>query len=754
MTTDDRQRARFITFYSTRGGVGRTLAAYNVGCLIAASGRRVLLVDLDLDQPGLTFFTPTATEPSVGIVDILNWLMDRPTQLLDRGRPTSMRDMLNDDLGKEYGIVGLTVPYIQRLGLNGKIDLLPAGSRDPEIYIPRLERFQDRHDVFREYRDELAYHVRLLVQDQYDYVILDSRTGLTDLTFFSCLPMADNLVMLTGLSKQHLVGLANFVDKMRFVMEGNQGTIVVSSPVPEGDFEPVKQKTDHIRQLLDTLKNPPPLLSLAYHPTLLYDELLIVDTSERSSLARDYLELHASIRSICGDGVEEWTSRLTPALRGKNFSEVEKILRSRRGFDLLSGQAGESNYRELLRQTSDYLFRLTPDELKGADELIESFAREAPEDYQHVWIMARCLASKGEHPKAEAYWEKAVNMVTDSTTAETIKLERVVTEDRWGMGVLPGSVGNQDQKELERIYEVQLDHSDEWGMALTWHSLAELERGRGNYEKTRHYLIQALSVHQKLQDRAKEATARHALGLLDRLIGEYESAKNEMNRALEIKESLEDKHGVSVLRHSLAELARLQGREQECRVQCQQAFEGLQQKRGEGVIRFTLSLLEIACENLEAAIEAMSIEREIADQSGDDAGKLIATFYLEAIKCLQDIRLPLEHLDRHYTEVKLLPVVDQGVRADLLRAQILLARNMPEDASRAAQLVVRRASELGLQGLEADGHAIMAVSLESQGRRKESLSEATKASEFYKKHQVTAEGWIPAQQAISIIGTE
>ncbi len=43
-----------ISFYSFRGGVGRSMAMLNVGVLLARAGRRVLLVDLDLEAPGLT----------------------------------------------------------------------------------------------------------------------------------------------------------------------------------------------------------------------------------------------------------------------------------------------------------------------------------------------------------------------------------------------------------------------------------------------------------------------------------------------------------------------------------------------------------------------------------------------------------------------------------------------------------------------------------------------------------------------------
>ncbi|MCY4656841.1 MAG: ParA family protein, partial [Gammaproteobacteria bacterium] len=45
-----------VTFYSFKGGVGRTMALVNTAVHLAQNGRRVLLVDFDLEAPGLDTF--------------------------------------------------------------------------------------------------------------------------------------------------------------------------------------------------------------------------------------------------------------------------------------------------------------------------------------------------------------------------------------------------------------------------------------------------------------------------------------------------------------------------------------------------------------------------------------------------------------------------------------------------------------------------------------------------------------------------
>ena len=44
---------RIITFYSYKGGTGRTMALANTAWILAANGYRVLAADWDLEAPGL-----------------------------------------------------------------------------------------------------------------------------------------------------------------------------------------------------------------------------------------------------------------------------------------------------------------------------------------------------------------------------------------------------------------------------------------------------------------------------------------------------------------------------------------------------------------------------------------------------------------------------------------------------------------------------------------------------------------------------
>ena len=56
-------QGQIITFYSYKGGTGRTMALANVAWILASNGKRVLAVDWDLESPGLhKFFHPFLDE--------------------------------------------------------------------------------------------------------------------------------------------------------------------------------------------------------------------------------------------------------------------------------------------------------------------------------------------------------------------------------------------------------------------------------------------------------------------------------------------------------------------------------------------------------------------------------------------------------------------------------------------------------------------------------------------------------------------
>ena len=75
------------TFYSYKGGVGRSMALANLGALLFRQGFTTLLIDWDLEAPGLERYfeqrygldLPDLTDRQ-GVVDLIDDYIDRASQ--------------------------------------------------------------------------------------------------------------------------------------------------------------------------------------------------------------------------------------------------------------------------------------------------------------------------------------------------------------------------------------------------------------------------------------------------------------------------------------------------------------------------------------------------------------------------------------------------------------------------------------------------------------------------------------------------
>jgi MinD-like ATPase involved in chromosome partitioning or flagellar assembly len=64
--------AEIVSFYSYKGGVGRSLSLANVAAVLAQRGKRVVCIDFDLEAGGLhTIFGVDATQVPCTVLDLL-----------------------------------------------------------------------------------------------------------------------------------------------------------------------------------------------------------------------------------------------------------------------------------------------------------------------------------------------------------------------------------------------------------------------------------------------------------------------------------------------------------------------------------------------------------------------------------------------------------------------------------------------------------------------------------------------------------
>ena len=161
-----------ISFFSFKGGVGRTTALAAFATNLARDGKRVLVVDFDLEAPGAgTLFGPTKGDgTSFGVVDfLLEWPI-APTKI-------DIADYCNvcDDA--------------RIVGSGPEIICVPAGKVD-ERFIEKLARINYEYlcrsasEPGSPNADKSPIHQLLNMLRKHwkpDFVLIDSRAGLHDL---------------------------------------------------------------------------------------------------------------------------------------------------------------------------------------------------------------------------------------------------------------------------------------------------------------------------------------------------------------------------------------------------------------------------------------------------------------------------------------------------------------------------------------------------------------------------------------------
>jgi hypothetical protein len=226
-------QGQVITFYSYKGGTGRTMALANVAWILASNGKRVLAVDWDLESPGLhKFFHPFLDESIVGatpgVIEIINDYASAAVSPASHGKDWHLKfaRVDRDAVSLEWAFPD-----------DGKLDFLSAGrqNRDYSAAVSSLDwdNFYERLGGGRFFRA-----MRENMKQNYDYVLIDSRTGLSDVADICTIELPDVLVVCFTLSDQSIEGAANVARQIsRRYRDRNIRVLPVPMRIEDGEKE-------------------------------------------------------------------------------------------------------------------------------------------------------------------------------------------------------------------------------------------------------------------------------------------------------------------------------------------------------------------------------------------------------------------------------------------------------------------------------------------------------------------------------------
>ena len=316
---------RVISLYSFKGGVGRTSLALNLAYELAQQSKFVVLADWDLHAPGLSLMNdlamPSGPFPRKGILDFL-WSALSPLDASDQATADVIDPLL------------LAQPTVlaERSRINkrsfGDILFVPAGlfgsenqNTYPEslrkLHLPDLVTWRARllgseseQSVLRFFCNRIGTARSEAFGKDYppDFILLDSRTGITEIGDVLLGNGVDHYIVLFGLNEQNQAG-------MEMIVRGAQERVrvgglpdvltLIASPVPVGEEDLLQERLTALSARLGRLARPledtgkpeplPSVLRIPYHPRLALREEIMLEKYPDSTLAQVYRDIAAHI---------------------------------------------------------------------------------------------------------------------------------------------------------------------------------------------------------------------------------------------------------------------------------------------------------------------------------------------------------------------------------------------------------------------------------------------------------------------------
>ncbi|MEM6299608.1 MAG: LuxR C-terminal-related transcriptional regulator, partial [Bacteroidota bacterium] len=210
------------TFYSYKGGVGRSHALANLAAYLCYfQQRRVLMIDWDLEAPGLHFYfgKSSAEIESKGLIDVMN---EQITVVRNADPDTTISE---DDFFNPFGPTHeegnnnktpISSPFIQNLreaSEGGRIDLMPA-TRYDDTFRARIEDFDWIKFYDELYGGSYLMWLRQELSSRYDYVFIDSRTGFNDYSGICNVLMPDMNLIFVAPNAQNFEGSKAMADRI------------------------------------------------------------------------------------------------------------------------------------------------------------------------------------------------------------------------------------------------------------------------------------------------------------------------------------------------------------------------------------------------------------------------------------------------------------------------------------------------------------------------------------------------------------
>lgn len=314
------------TFYSYKGGVGRSMALANVAQWFYLQGLRVVMIDWDLEAPGLENFFFTSEQElenvhcQIGLIDML-MSYKRRFPRLPLSSQTNAEEMLTILQENLAPISDMFYPIYPRASTNsensrGALWLIPAGLRYREhisAYALNVQDF-DWADFYANFCGKAYFEWMrtslLAPRGPADVVLIDSRTGITEMGGVCTRQLADVVVSFCVPNLQNLANVATMAKSFQreeLLQERDNRALHVVVVPARLDSSEVDARNHFQREFKKIFTNFTPFafknvgrtfwhLKIPYIPKYAYTETLSIEARDGAEeLEEAYKNLAASL---------------------------------------------------------------------------------------------------------------------------------------------------------------------------------------------------------------------------------------------------------------------------------------------------------------------------------------------------------------------------------------------------------------------------------------------------------------------------
>lgn len=186
---EKKKNTQVISFYSYKGGVGRTIALIETAYNLAQAGKKVLLLDLDIEAPSLhNIFEEEIADEINGVkYGVIEYLYKK---LVEKSNSASEEDIFC---------------HLQLDEISGELYVIPACRTMNKEYIYQMEKIQTQKIQEQEIFEGIFSYLKERLD--VDMILVDTRAGFNHWGSLSLLSLSDQVIFVAYPNRENIEGM-------------------------------------------------------------------------------------------------------------------------------------------------------------------------------------------------------------------------------------------------------------------------------------------------------------------------------------------------------------------------------------------------------------------------------------------------------------------------------------------------------------------------------------------------------------------